>query len=62
MLIGVTGTFHNVYKDVKRGDIVEVDLDNAERHVRIGVAQWELEGPLGVAYAGTRIRYGERPR
>ncbi len=54
--IDVPGLFHSRYEDLKRGDIVEIDEDNANRYCRIGIAQADLDGPLGPPYHGSPIR------
>jgi hypothetical protein len=50
MLIDVGGTFHNVAGGVKRGDVVEVDDDNARRYMQLGYAQSASLKELGQPY------------
>jgi hypothetical protein len=58
MTISVPGTFHSVYKDVKRGDIVDIDDGNARRYLRLGYAQSDLKGELRPAYTPERPPWG----
>jgi hypothetical protein len=50
MRIPISGSFHG-YRDVKRGDVVEVDDENGARYCRLGYAQTDLKGELGQAYS-----------
>jgi hypothetical protein len=50
MRIPVHGTFHNILEGVKRGDIVDIDDDNARRYCALGYAQEDLKGDLGPGY------------
>jgi hypothetical protein len=40
-----------VYKDVKRGQIIEVTDIAAERYVKAGMGQLDLQAPCGRAFA-----------
>jgi hypothetical protein len=35
----ITGTFHNIDAGVARGDIVDIDNDNANRYIKLGLAE-----------------------
>ncbi len=52
MLDGILGMFHGTY-GVKRGDIVEIDDENATRYIASGLATAVLKGELPQPYQDT---------
>ncbi|ORA17076.1 hypothetical protein [Mycobacterium asiaticum] len=46
----IYGLFEN-RPGVKRGDVLELPQDHAERCVKSGIAQYDLTGELGTMYA-----------
>jgi hypothetical protein len=49
MRIDIQGLFHNV-DGIRRGDIVEIEDQAAERYCKLGYAQTDLKGELGPGY------------
>jgi hypothetical protein len=50
MKLDIHGMFHNMPAGVRRGDIVDIDDDNAARYCALGYAQPDLKGELGPAH------------
>jgi hypothetical protein len=55
MKVDVHGTFHNMPGGARRGDIVDIDDDNALRYCALGYAQPDLKGELGPPYQPTTV-------
>ncbi|ORW29196.1 hypothetical protein AWB91_24545 [Mycobacterium paraense] len=52
MLDSIGGQFHGLW-DVKRGDIVDIDDENAKRYIASGLATAKLKGSLPQPYIDT---------